>query len=252
MDLNSTEASCNWNESAKLSLTKLKFSSKMLLTHTGSCVQHGTPHLPSALVSRQLQCVYQIDTSYASIDELHRNDPTVAGNSIKRGHRSYARFCGAVKKKKSNAKGQNRESYLTTQEDEGNQRGSKGEPRVPGYYPRDRASREGREALRVRGREITSVVCGFSYVPEVTIVDPGAIPVHSTRGVECLSLSLAFSLSSQTRQREEKQEEDEQEERGGFCSHLERARSATFSRFPSPLSPFLCLSLCFTSSSLHS
>lgn len=35
-----------------------------------------------------------------------------------------------------------------------------------------------RETLRVRSREIMSVVCGFSYVQEVTMVNRAAIPVR--------------------------------------------------------------------------
>jgi len=49
-------------------------------------------------------------------------------------------------------------------------------PEFPGIIY---AAKKRREALHVRGREITSVVCGFSYVREVTMVYPGAIPLCS-------------------------------------------------------------------------
>lgn len=132
-----------------------------------------------------------------------------------------ASFRGAIlrcrRKKKSNQRTER------AQVDEGNQRESR---ERPGYYLRgsDFAAKKGRAALRVRGREITSVVCGFSYVQEVTMVYPGAIPLRSAGPNASpsfflflfLPFHISLSLEENFKAMEEKQEEDEQEEEVAF------------------------------------
>lgn len=126
-------------------------------------------------------------------------------------------------KKRNRIKGQER-----IQVDEGNQGGRERAPGFSGIIYAVRASRAAekgrREALRVRGREITSVVCGFSYVQEVTMVYPRVIPLPNASSSFFLFFpplitphTLFFSLplskrASWTEPVEEKQEEDEQEE----------------------------------------
>lgn len=179
-----------------------------------------------------LSAIYQIDTSYASVDKRRHNNLTDPRWSMKREHHSDARFCGAVEKKKSNQSTE-RQSRVTREQE------------VPAYYLRGLvfAAKRGKErkALRVRGREITSAVCGFSYVQEVTMVDPRAIPLRSAG-------PNASLFTNETM--EEKQEEDEQEEKVAFVPTLSEPRRDLplfhVSLLSFSLSPFHCLSLCFT------
>lgn len=188
------------------------------------------------------------------------------------------RFCGTVGKKKK----QNEKEKKTMIKDRTRDRVSRDKQRRERERRRKRREEEERVQgsrvhylptrlgprrrgykgvpLRARGREITSVVCGFSYVREVTMVDPsvqGAIPLYVARA-QCSFLAdetMEVKEDGGEGRRRRKARRRRARRRGSFCSHLESATRRGLPLFhvspfalprSSLLLPFLALSLCFT------
>lgn len=170
--------------------------------NTGSCVQHRNTISAAVVLSLFIKSsVHPSITRNVVIilcrrfdrDERSNKSSDSSASAILRYRRKKKKQ--NEKEKKNDDKGQNerqskpRQATTRVREKKKKKRGRR--ERVQGsrvhYLPtRLGPRRRGYKGvpLRARGREITSVVCGFSYVREVTMVDPsvqGAIPLYVAR-----------------------------------------------------------------------